>query len=308
MKIQTSIVIFIYKRSKNLVNIIEGIRKAKPNEIYIVADGPKGLGEEKAVIETRELLESLINWPCEIKKNYSDRNLGLKERFRTGIDWVFSQEEKAIFIEDDCLPDPTFFKFCDDLLEKYKDDQRIFSISGNNFLFGQGKSRESYYFSKYPHIWGWAIWKRSWDQYDSEISDWQARRQTNWLREVTGSFIISKFWKYIFDRLSVGKINTWDYQWSYAHFSHNGLAIAPSCNLIQNIGFDAVATNTKTKSSVANLSTSKLTFPLTHPPIVGESLSVSKRIEHSFYANPIEILGLVRHYVFWIWSKYAHRN
>lgn len=291
--IQAPVVIFIYKRQANLGSLLTTMRSFKPTKLYLISDGPKGLEEEKAVIETRELLESLINWTCEIKKNYSDINLGLKERFCTGIDWVFSQEERAIFIEDDCLPDPTFFKFCDDLLEKYKDDERIFSISGNNFLFGQGKSRESYYFSKYPHIWGWATWKRSWDKYDSEISDWQARRQTNWLREVTGGFIISKFWKYIFDRLSAGKINTWDYQLTYTSFKNRGLNIIPSVNLVTNVGYGQDSTNIKSKNKTIAVSAEQIQFPLVHPVEFKVNGANDRQIENLVYLHTLGKISLV---------------
>ena len=198
--LKTPVVLFIYKRSSNLEAITKILRQIKPICVYIIADGPK-LGDEVECQKTRRRLLDLIDWPCKIHKNYTKNNLGLKDRFRTGIDWVFKHEQRAIFIEDDCIPDSTFFKFCDELLEKYKDDQRMMTISGNNFQFGQKKSSDSYYFSRYPHIWGWATWRRTWMHYDGNIIDWPARRSTNWLKEATHGFIIAKFWKYIFDRL-----------------------------------------------------------------------------------------------------------
>lgn len=290
---QVPVAIFIYKRQDNLNRLISVLRIVKPTKLYLVGDGPKDSGEEKVVTETRALLESLIDWPCQIFKNYSNINLGLKERFKTGIDWVFSKEDKAIFIEDDCIPDPSFFKFCDQLLEKYQDDERIFSISGNNFLFGTDKSKDSYYFSKYPHIWGWATWKRSWDKYDSEIEDWQNRRDTSWIREVTGGFIISKFWKYIFNRLSTGKINTWDYQLTYASFKSRGLNIIPSVNLVTNEGYGADSTNIKSANKTIGVPTVPMQFPLAHPTEQKINDTNDRQIENLVYLHPLGKVSLV---------------
>ncbi len=288
----TPVAIFIYKRTQNLTLIFASLKKIKPKTLYLIADGPKDASEIVQVENTRKNLELLIDWPCIVHKNYANTNLGLKERFKSGIDWIFNQEDKAIFLEDDCIPDPSFFRFCDELLEKYKNDERVFSISGNNFQFGKDSPKESYYFSKYPHIWGWATWKRSWDKYDSEISDWQSRRSSSWLREVIGGFIIAKFWKYIFDRLSAGKINTWDYQLTYASFKNRGLNIIPSVNLVTNVGYGADSTNIKSKNKTIGVSTVPMQFPLVHPTEFRVDEESDRRIENLVYLHPLGKISL----------------
>jgi hypothetical protein len=291
--IKTKVVLFAYKRSDNLSAIMSVLRELSIREIYLVADGAKNDSELVSVNAVREQLGELIDWPCIVHKNYASSNLGLKERFRTGIDWVFSQEDRAIFLEDDCIPDPTFFRFCDELLEKYQDDKRVFSISGNNFQFRKNNSKYSYYFSRYPHIWGWATWKRSWDTYDSNLGDWGKLRQTNWLKDVTGGFIISKFWKYIFDRLSTGKINTWDYQLTYASFKNHGLNIIPVANLVTNIGYGDESTNIKSKNRTIGVKAVPMQFPLTHPKEFKADDINDRRIDNLVYLNTIGKISLV---------------
>lgn len=289
----TPVVLFIYKRLVNLEEICSVLRRVKPKDLFIIADGAMGKLDQKIVGDTRSKLESLIDWPGTVHKNYAKINLGLKERFRTGIDWVFMHTDRAIFIEDDCIPDPTFFRYCDELLEKYKDDQRIFSISGNNFQFGHKKTKDSYYFSRYPHIWGWATWKRAWDLYDSNIADWPMRRNSSWLRDITNGFIISKFWKYIFDRLSSGKINTWDYQLTYASLKYSGLNIIPSVNLVTNVGYGEDGTNIKSKSKTIGVPTEVMKFPLVHPKRLVVDDLADHKIENLVYLHPLGKLSLL---------------
>jgi len=300
MTLFTPIVLFIYRRSDNLERIIEVVRKAKPNEIYIISDGPKNESESKQVRKTRVQLERLINWPCKVHKNYAENNLGLKERFSTGIEWVFKTTDRAIFIEDDCIADPTFFKFCDELLERYKDDDRVMTISGNNFQFGSQKAKTSYYFSRYPHVWGWATWKRAWAKYDKDISDWPSHRQPSWLRDVTHGFIISKFWKYIFDRLYGGKINTWDYQLTYASFKNHGLNIIPSLNLVTNVGYGVGSTNIKKRNKTIGVPTSSMQFPLVHPKRFEADDIADHRIDNLVYLHPLGRVSLLMKSIFGI--------
>lgn len=285
--LNTPIVIFIYKRYDSLDQVLAPISRLKPRVIYIIADGPKNESEKAQVGKTRSRLESLINWPCKVYKNYAKQNMGLKKRFSTGIDWVFQDTDRAIFIEDDCIADPSFFRFCETLLEKYKDDERIFSISGNNFQFGKISSRDSYYFSRYPHVWGWATWRRAWSQYDSDIIDWPDRRNTSWLRDVTGGFMISKFWKYIFDRLTSDKINTWDYQLTYASFKNRGLNIIPSVNLVTNIGYGVDSTNIKKLNKTIGIPREAIQLPLKHPKHFKSDDVADRNIDNLVYLHPL---------------------
>ena len=291
---KTSIVLFIYKRDNNFDQVIGAIRRHNPSTIFIVADGPKNINELSQINNTRALLESLIDWPCKIHKNYASYNLGLRERFRTGIDWVFTHTDKAIFIEDDCIPDPVFFSFCDELLVKYKDDQKILSISGNNFQPSNNRVKESYYFSRYPHVWGWATWKRVWDHYDSNIRDWPKLKQSGWLSNVyPDRYFIRKFWTYIFDRLYTGKINTWDYQLTYLSLKLGGFNIIPNVNLVKNVGYGEDATNIKKKNKTINIPTNRINLPLTHPKKITYADRQDIYIEELVYLNLIGKVSLL---------------
>jgi hypothetical protein len=287
----SAVVLIIYKRQENLPQIIEVLRTVKPKKIYVIADGPKP-GEESAVAAARGQIE-LIDWDCKIKKIYAKKNLGLRERFSTGIAEVFKYEERAIFLEDDCLPDPTFFRFCDELLAKYASDERVMTISGDNFQFGQNLVKASYYFSRYPHVWGWATWKRAWAHYDPDLKDWERERAKPWLRDVTHSFVSALFWRYIFGRMYTHKIDTWDYQLTYASLKNNYLNIIPAVNLVTNVGYGDGATNTRRKSRTMGQVASPMPFPLVHPRKIRVNMAADATTDRHVFLHPLGILSLV---------------
>ncbi|MEN2383889.1 MAG: hypothetical protein KA716_33360 [Gloeotrichia echinulata DEX184] len=160
MPLSTPIGFFIFNRPDLTAQVFEAIRQTKPHKLLVVADGPRFPEEEEKCLKTREVIKS-VDWDCEVLTNFSEINLGCKYRVYSGLDWVFSQVEEAIILEDDCLPTPSFFYFCQTLLQRYRDDERVMHISGNNFQFGQSRTPYSYYFSKYNHIWGWGILEKS---------------------------------------------------------------------------------------------------------------------------------------------------
>jgi hypothetical protein len=185
----------------------------------------------------------------------------------TGIDWVFSQVERAILLEDDCLAEPSFFDYCQELLDRYALESRVMMISGDNFHFGSSQTTDSYYFSRVPHIWGWATWRRAWQRYDVTMSGWPALRESDWLARYLGDDHLARHFLNVFDNIHAGRIDTWDLQWTLAIWSHDGLCIAPDVNLISNIGFGPLATHTRSpRSPHACLPTQPITFPLRHPP------------------------------------------
>ncbi len=210
-----------------------------------------------------------MDWPCEVLTNYSETNLGCKRRVSSGIDWVFNEVEEAIILEDDCLPHPTFFRYCSELLEKYRDDDRVFHISGGHFRTTGEMNPYSYYFSRYSFIWGWASWRRAWKHYDVEMKLWPTIRDNHWLRDFLGDEKAALRFTREFDDIFTGKVDTWDYQWGLACWINSGLSIRPNVNLISNIGFSPDATHTKDSDNLAaNLSTAPIEFPLRHPPFM----------------------------------------
>ena len=163
---RTPVAFLIYRRPDLTARVFEAIARAKPPVLLVVADGPKDAGEEARCAAAREVIEK-VDWPCEVRRNYSDANLGCRERVATGLDWVFRQVEEAILLEDDCLPSPDFFAFCEAMLERFRNDDRVGHVSGSNSDRGRASRETSYYFSRYSTIWVWATWRRAWKDYDA---------------------------------------------------------------------------------------------------------------------------------------------
>lgn len=285
------VVIFIYKRIDNLSEIFSSIRRYHPSKIFIISDGPKNKDEKKMINITRKAAESMVDWECNIHRIYARKNLGLKKRFSSGINKVFQQVDQAIFIEDDCLPDPTFFQFCEDLLVKYANDERVMSISGNNFFSGKSNNN-SYSFSIYPHVWGWATWKRAWKKYDVDIENWPVIKNNKLLNSIFSSTRLQLYWLLIFQLVYMGKISTWDYQWVFACLANNGFSINPSCNLVSNVGIDSESTNTKIKSKVFRYPTRPMKFPLVHPKEIRQNIEADNRVGKKIFATNLNFISL----------------
>lgn len=192
-----------------------------------------------------------IDWDCELSTNFSEVNLGCKARMASGLDWAFDLSEELIVLEDDCLPSDSFFEFCERLLDRYREDARVMMISGDNFQ--PARSPESYYFSRWPHIWGWASWRNRWASFDAEITSWPLVKATGNLRAAFSSDEEYEYWSTTLDRQHQGAIDTWDFPWAYAMWSQHGLSILPAINLVTNIGFGLDATHTTdAQSPLAN--------------------------------------------------------
>jgi hypothetical protein len=268
MSLSTPVAFIIFNRPDTTTKVFETIRQAKPQKLLVVADGSRidRPDEAEKCAATRAVIDR-VDWECEVITNYSDINLGCKHRVSSGIDWVFSQVEEAIILEDDCLPAPSFFQFCQTLLEKYRYDERIMMISGNNFQPENDRVKNSYYFSKYASIWGWATWRRAWKHYDVEMSSWQQFRDKGLLNAVCNDPIEIEYWLKIFNDVSEDFIDTWDYQWGYTCWQQSGMCIMPSVNLISNIGFRDDATHTLGESPWAEMKVGSINN-IIHPTFI----------------------------------------
>ncbi len=265
--ISTPVVLILFRRPELTRKVLESISKVQPRHLYVIADGPReDLPNERARCdETRAIIEE-IDWDCEIFKNYSDKNLGCQQRIYSGLNWVFEHVESAIILEDDCLPHPSFFPFCEELLQTYKDDERIAAISGNNFQFGRKRTENSYYFSRYPHCWGWATWRRAWSHCDVAMDSWPSVRQKKYLSSVFSNSSSIRYWTFKFQNTYEKKIDSWFFPWTLSCWLQNGLAILPSRNLVTNIGCGVDGTHhLSRKTPLANIPTSPMEFPLKHP-------------------------------------------
>ena len=263
--LKTAVLFLVYNRLDTTKQVFEAIRQTKPLRLYIASDGPKE-GEAEKVQAVREYLTSRIDWDCEIKTLFREKNLGCRMGVSSAITWFFENEEKGIILEDDCLPSQSFFWFCEELLERYKDDMRVWHIAGNNFLNGYVRDPDySYYFSYYGSIWGWASWANRWNKYDVEIKSYPEIRDKKYLWDVFGNWPEAKFRTSNFDS-TIDGFNTWDYQWNYARFINSGLSIVPNVNLIKNIGFGKNATHTHNKNDPrSRMPSCDIQLPLNHP-------------------------------------------
>lgn len=268
--LRTPVAFIIFNRPDVTARVFAEIARARPPKLLVVADGARAdrAGEREACREARAIVES-VDWDCEVLTNFSEENLGCRRRVASGISWVFDEVEEAIILEDDCLPHPSFFPFCEELLARFRHDERVMMVSGDNFQFGRRRTPYSYYFSRLVHIWGWASWRRAWRHYDVDMILWdELRRDTAWLEDVFGGTDGAvEFWRDIFERTRAGH-DTWDYQWMMACWAQSGLSVLPDRNLITNLGFRGDATHTKAESRAANLPAEEMLFPLRHPPCV----------------------------------------
>lgn len=263
----TPVALLIFNRPHTTQQVFEAVAKARPPRLLVVADGPRSdrVGEAELCRQTRAVVER-VDWPCEVLTHYSDTNLGCKERILSGLDWVFSQVDRAIILEDDCLPDPSFFPFCEEMLTRYRDDERVHMVRGGNFFGGRSIGSTSYHFSRWYHIWGWATWARAWNCTDVSMRRWPELRDSGWLEQRLPLKAMIESARKIFDDAHADRVDTWEYDFTFMGWVKDALAICPMQNLVTNIGFGPDAAHyTVTNHPHSMLPTSPMKFPLRHP-------------------------------------------
>jgi hypothetical protein len=256
MPLKTAVALILFNRPHLTEAVFSAIAKAQPSQLFLVADGPKCPSDLERCHQARSVVKR-VDWPCEIKTNFSEQNLGCRERIVSGLNWVFSEVDQAIVLEDDCVPHSCFFAFCETLLERDGDDHRVMEIGGANYQFGRFTNGHSYYFSKYAHTYGWATWRRAWRHFDESISTWPHLKQSSQWNLLCNDTKERQYWTTIYDSIFKGELKTsWDYQWQLARWCHEGVSAVPSVNLVSNIGFGRDATHTRWKSNpIANMPT-----------------------------------------------------
>ncbi len=276
---KTPVAFLIFNRPELTARVFEAIRRAQPPLLLVVADGPRAgrPGEAELCAAARSVIER-VDWDCQVLTEYADTNMGCKRRVASGLDWVFQTVEEAIILEDDCLPHPSFFPFCEALLEHYRADERIMMVSGTNILPESARGRDSYFFSRYVQIWGWASWRRAWRHYDADITQWQTVKADGWLHDILAYPHRARRWTRLLDTIWDGTLDTWDYQWMLACWLQNGLCALPSVNTVSNIGFLPGAAHLTADRCDANLPARELVFPLRHPA----SFVPDRRVEDAF--------------------------
>ena len=256
-----------FNRPDTTAQVFAKIREARPEKLYHISDAPREgkASDEEKVAACKELVKKGIDWDCELHCVYAESNMGCKGRVWSGITEVLTKEEQTIILEDDVVPEPDFFPYCETLLKLYADDPRVMMISGTN-LVRDKKIGGPYAFSCFSSIWGWATWARAWKLYDPDVKDWPQRDKEGSLRGIYGKK------RYLFLKRDVESVytkkkDTWDIQWDYCRHTHRGLGIVPAENLVVNIGFDREdATHTK-ESTKEDFSCGSVRFPLEKLPV-----------------------------------------
>jgi len=235
------ILLLIFNRPHTTAKVFERIRAQKPKQLFIAADGPRTNRKEDIVLcSSARQIANQVDWDCEVRTLFQSDNIGCGRGVAAGITWFFEQVSEGIILEDDCLPNDSFFYFCAELLSRYRDNNEVMMISGTTYQRGW-QTNETYYFSNYPHVWGWATWKRAWDCYRFELDD--ARERAVVIADTFSNRRERVFWKRNMDMI-VNGLDTWDYQWMYWIWKNNGLCITPRQNMISNIGFGPDASHT----------------------------------------------------------------
>ena len=265
--INTPIIFIAFNRPSTTSRVFNVIKRARPKQLYLVCDGPRPHvdKDEYACAAVKKILDK-IDWDCNVYRDYSSENMGCRDRVYSGISNAFNHFESAIILEDDCYPDDTFFRYCEIMLEKYKDDERVMHINGTNQCGPDVINKDSICFSRFAHVWGWATWKRAWLKSDVTISKWPEYKQMGLINVLPFEKVVKDHLAHLFDSVYSGAMNTWDFQWQFQIFYHNGICITPNRNLISNIGFIKNSTHTSDEASTfADLKRFPMRFPMQLP-------------------------------------------
>jgi len=288
----TPVLLILWKRPEKTKQLILALKKIKPANVYVSCDGPlpNDSINQRLVLETRQSVQSSIDWECTVHTRYSDKNLGCKEGVVTAINWFFSHVECGIILEDDCIPSESFFHFATNLLSHYENDLRIWNISASNHQNSIIRGDGSYYFSRVPLIWGWATWKSRWKLYDKDLISLPNLCTTSHKRTLFASKSESSYWFDSWKKIQGGKLDTWDYQWVYTCLVNSGLTIVPNCNLVKNIGFDQEATHTKNSIKTADIG--QISLPLHHPTFLVPDKDADQYQFKHHYKSPNSFLSV----------------
>ncbi len=280
------VVIVVFNRPQATARLIAALARVRPPHLLVVGDGPRPdrIGESEQVQQVRRLFAKL-RWDCEVETNWSDENLGCRRRVSSGITWAFTRVSEAIILEDDCLPDASFFGFCGELLERYRHDTRIGSISGTNYMPEPcAQDSSSYYFSRYNLFWGWATWRRAWELYDDSMEFCRAPEFMQVMRRYLGSWRAAAYWAYILRATEKGQRDSWGYRWLLSGWRENMLSIVPRQSMVTNVGMQADSTHT---SDVAYRlqRAAPMNYPLVHPSGMYPHASYDALVEDTFFSR-----------------------
>ncbi len=280
------VAVCVFNRPDLTEQVLRAVAAADPPLVFAIADAPRDSRDETPCRQTRELFADLLP-RAEVRWNCAPENMGPDRRIPSGLDWVFEHVGRAVVLEDDCVPEASFFPFVEEVLDRFADDERVWSVTGLA-LSGPSSDGSSYHFSRYPSSWGWATWKSAWKRFSVRMDDWPRLRTERRFSRIFRDPSERHYWRYMLDRLASGELEAWDYHWAYRSFIAGGLHVRSSDNLIRNVGFRSDATHTTDASNpLASLATSPITFPLNHPSRVERDEVRDRRMFRRYYRKPV---------------------
>lgn len=278
IQLDTPVLFLIFNRSDVTEQVFGQIRKVKPKQLFIAADGPRNSHPDdiEKCETTRNLVLDMVNWDCEVKTLFRDKNLGCGLAVSQAITWFFEHVEMGIILEDDCFADLSFFTFCQKLLFHFIDDNEIMHISGGCFLPSRFFGKESYYYSIYPYVWGWATWKRAWQKFHYNIDNLYYT-----ISKTHSGYRNMEYWQNIFNNINSNRIDTWAWRWNFILWENRGISVSSTVNLIKNIGFSGDSTHTKS----INKYYEKIPFNQNHNSIIrhNRNRKVNKRADKKVF-------------------------
>lgn len=285
------VVLVVYNRPQTIAQVMAAVRAARPSSLFVVADGPRRdvPGDDARTRACRELTET-IDWPCQVVRDYAPVNLGIRARMETGLALAFAHVEAAIVLEDDCVPASSFFTFCAGLLDRYRDDTRVMGIGGSRLTPSRPGRVDTYAFSRYPLIWGWATWRRAWQHYDGAMRAWPSLRDGGWLDTALESPVAVRYWSHVLEQNHRDPdARNWDAAWLLTCWRLGGLSVVPAANLVSNVGFGPDSSHTRdARSPLSRLPVHTLAEPWRHPSIVARDPEEDAVIESVVFSGNLD--------------------
>ncbi|MCG8650658.1 MAG: glycosyltransferase family 2 protein [Pirellulales bacterium] len=287
------IALMVFNRPEMARGLVDSLRVIRPSRLFVIADGPRPdrAGEAKLVSRTRQAVEQ-IDWPCQITRVFAKENLGCGLRIRSGISAALGEVDRLIVLEDDCRPNPSFFRYTAELLQRFETESRVMAISGTCF-HQQVPSGQSYYFSRYAHCWGWATWRRAWELSDLSGCDWNQLRSSRVFADLFDTPHQMAYWRCLLDQIAQGKLDTWDVQWMLACWLNGGLAVTPTKNLVSNVGFGESATHTIDDPQLSSLLTYGL-GELNHPQVISRDVAADAESDRLLFSGTWRKPGMLK--------------
>lgn len=294
---ETPVAVIVFNRPELTARVLQRLAAVRPRRLYVIADGPRAriAGDDARVAEVAALFDRLP-WSCQVVRQSAAENLGCRRRVASGLDWLFAEVPRAIILEDDCLPAESFFPYCEELLTRYESHERVASVCGMTHDLPGASLPESYRFSRYCFIWGWATWRRAWERYDPAMTPLADGTIDGILRDIFPQWRARLYWKTILRRCQRGMLDTWDYPWLLSCWKHGMVHAVPGVSMVENIGIGAEATHTTTNPYAACL-VSNLEFPLRHPRDIEPDAVLDDSIEDRIFSRSLA------HRARWLWNR-----